>query len=161
MTGKTEITQEIKLQIAKSSFNETWDYLDKIDSLKPWEKEMMIAAAHTSRFFWGQVGKSINFQRGEWMLAHVYSLVSRGEPALHHAKECWTLTEKENIKDFDLAFAHEGLARAWALNHDMEKAEIEYKNAKEAAKSIKKKEDKEYFLGELEKDPWFGFQKNS
>ncbi|UYP47144.1 hypothetical protein NEF87_003429 [Candidatus Lokiarchaeum ossiferum] len=161
MVNNVKITQEIKIQLAKTCFNETWDYIEKLDKLKPWEKEMMIAAAHTSRFFWGQVGKPINYQRGEWILTHVYSLLKRGEPALHHAKECWNLTEKENIKDFDLAFAHEGLARAYALNKDVENAKIEYLLAKEAAKSIKNTEDKDYFMEELEKGPWFGFEKDS
>ncbi len=83
---KMELSTEQKTQIAKSCFNEAWKYVDNLAELEPWEKEMMIAAAHTSRYFWGLVGKGINFQRGEWMLTHVYSLVERGEPALHHAK---------------------------------------------------------------------------
>lgn len=146
--------------LAISTFNEIWNYLDNFKELKPWEKELMVGVAHASRFFWGKVGKPINYQRGEWMLSHVYTLVDRGEPALHHALQCWELTEKENIKDFDLAFAYEALARAYALNGKNNKAEEAYKKAENAAESIEKQDDKDYFLDELKKGPWFDIKFN-
>jgi hypothetical protein len=75
-------------KLAKTAFNKTWDYLDKKE--RDTEDELnMIHAAHASRFHWGVLvaeGKATvqNLQRGEWMLAHVYTILERGEPALYH-----------------------------------------------------------------------------
>ncbi len=156
MTTLKDLNDKDRKDLAISSFNEIWNYIDKIEDLEVWEKDMMIALAHTSRYFWGLVGTPLHYQRGEWMLSHVYTLVGRSQSALHHAEQCWELTVKEDIKDFDLAFAHEALARAYALNKKASEAKSEYEAAKEAAEKIAKTEDKTYFLEELAKGPWFG-----
>jgi hypothetical protein len=158
MAKLQDLSKEEKIQLAKSTFNEIWNYIDRLPSLKAWEKEMMIAVAHASRYFWGLVGEPLNFQRGEWILSHVYTLIGRSETALHHAQQCWDLTEKEKLQDIDLAFAYEGLARAYALSNNEKKAKETFIQAKKAADSIHKKEDQDYFLEELKKGPWFGLQ---
>ena len=149
-------------KVAKDTFNKIWDFLGRKDRNS--EEELnMIHSAHTSRYHWGILvaegkGTSSNLQRGEWMLSHVYSAVERGELALYHAKICLELTEKNNITDIDLAFAYEAMARASALMQNEEDFKKIFKLAKEAAEKIKKKDDKEYYLGELEGGKWFGLK---
>ncbi|MCE7734307.1 MAG: hypothetical protein GPJ54_05460, partial [Candidatus Heimdallarchaeota archaeon] len=80
---KTFSDKEIR-SFASNSFNQTWEYIEKKDRSSS-DDEMMIHCAHTSRFYWGFVGESINLQRGDWMIAKVYTIVNRGIEALHYA----------------------------------------------------------------------------
>ena len=61
------------------------------------------------------------------------------------------------MKDFDIAFAYEGLARAYAINGHMEETDKYYKMAKKAGSQIKNREDKNIFDNDLDHGPWFGF----
>jgi hypothetical protein len=153
---------EFHEKLAKQTFNKTWDYLDKKD-LTAEDDVNMIHTAHTSRYHWGVLvsegkGKPINLQRGEWIISRVYSILERGDPALYHAKKCLELTEKNDIGDFDLAFAYEAMARASALLKNKKDFEKYFKLAKEAGEDIKKKGDKDYFFEDLNGGPWFGMK---
>lgn len=109
----------------------------------------MIHAAHASRFHWGEIGTPLEFERGEWQISRVYSVLKRSEPALHHAERCLDICRKNSIGDFDIAFAYEALARAYAVAGQKIQSEAHLKLAREAAQLIKKEEDKNYFLSEL------------
>ncbi|UCC18363.1 MAG: hypothetical protein JSV62_09625 [Promethearchaeota archaeon] len=153
---------EFHEKIAKSTFNKTWDYLDKKD--RTVEDELnMIHTVHASRYHWGILvsegkGGPINLQRGEWIISRVYSVIGRGEPAIYHAKKCLELTEENDIGDFDLAFAYEAMARAFALLKNKKEFEKYLKLANEAGEEIKNKGDKEYFFEELNSGPWNGMK---
>jgi hypothetical protein len=147
------ISLEHHEKLAKQNFNKTWDFLDKKDRTEE-ENINMIHTAHASRFDWGILvsegkGTALNLQRGEWIISRVYSVLEREEPALYHAKICLDLTEKNNIGDFDLAFAYEAMARALTLTKNKKEFEKYSKLAKEAGEKIKKKADKDYFFEEL------------
>lgn len=153
---------EVHEKIAKGTFNKTWDYLDKKDRTDE-DHVNMVHTAHTSRYHWGILvskgkGGPINLQRGEWIISRVYSILGRGEPALYHAKQCLNLTEKNDIGDFDLAFAYEAMARASALLKNKKDFEKYHELALKAGEEIKKKEDKKYFLEDLDGGPWFGMK---
>ncbi|MFX1477631.1 MAG: hypothetical protein ACFFCI_05835 [Promethearchaeota archaeon] len=140
-------------KLAKQNFNKTWDFLDQKDRTEE-DNINMIHTVHASRFHWGVLvsegkGTALNLQRGEWIISRVYSVLERGEPALYHAKICLDLTEKNNIGDFDLAFAYEAMARALALTKNKKEFEKYSKLAKDAGEKIKKKADKDYFFEEL------------
>jgi len=157
-----KIDLESHEKMAKECFNKTWDFLDKTDRSEDEDNEM-VHTAHASRYHWGVLvnngkGTPVNLQRGEWQIAHVYTVINRLEPALHHAKICLRLTEKHDIGEFDLAFAYEGMARAMALAKDEDGFEKYFMLAKEAGEKIKEKGDKDYFLEELEKGLWFGMK---
>ncbi|MFX1575130.1 MAG: hypothetical protein ACFFB0_20525 [Promethearchaeota archaeon] len=151
-------------KFAKNSFNRTWDLIDKKDRTADDNNEM-VHAAHTSRYHWGilvanEKGTPLNLQRGEWQITRVYTILERGEPALHHAKLCLDLTRKHKIDDFDLAFAYEAMARASALSGKKEDFEKYFKLAEEAGNKIKKKDDRDYFLEELNGGKWFDMKKS-
>ncbi len=118
----------------------------------------MIGLAHTSRLYWGYIGSEVNFQRGEWLLARIYALLNRPEASLYHAKECGEWTEKANLKGFDLAYSYKGLARPYACNKNRKKAQVHFKKALEASKSIEREDDREYFLKDMKAEPWFGIE---
>jgi hypothetical protein len=146
--SKPATTKEEHRKSAIDLFNLTWSLLDKKDRTKE-EDDKMIHAAHASRFHWGEVGTPLEFERGEWQISRVYSVLKRSEPALYHAKRCLEICKKNNIGDFDIAFAYEALARACAVAGLKTQCEENLELAKRAGLQIKKEEDRNYLLSEL------------
>jgi hypothetical protein len=140
--------RELHKKFAIDLFNLTWNLLDKKDRTQE-EDDKMIHAAHASRFHWGEIGTPLEFERGEWQISRVYSILERSEPALYHAKRCLEICKKNNIGDFDIAFAHEALARASAVAGLKTQYEENLELARKAGQQIKKDEDKNYFMSEL------------
>jgi len=135
-------------KFAVELFNLTWSLLDKKDRTRE-DDDRMMHAAHASRFHWGEIGTPLEFERGEWQISRVYSALKRSEPAIYHAKRCLEICEKHNIKDFDIAFAYEAMARAHATAGNKTEFEKYIKLAKETGEQIEKKEDRDYFFSEL------------
>ncbi len=124
-------------------FNKIWPLLQK-ENRTAEENEMMIHLAHTSLFHWLHVGTAINEQRGEWMLARVSTILEDKTKALHHAKRCLALTEKNDFKDFDLAY--ESMARAYALNAMPTESKRYLSLAKDAGEQIAENGDRDLFM---------------
>lgn len=141
--------QDWHKQQAVQCFNLTWNLIDKTDRTRD-EDLKMIHLAHASRFHWGEVGTALNALRGEWQIARVYALVAMGESALYHAQHCLELCIANAIGDFDLAFAHEALARAYAVLGNAESKQHQLGLARAAAENIAKPDDREYLLAELQ-----------
>lgn len=135
-------------KLAVEYFNGTWDLIEKTerneaDTLK------MIHMAHASRHHWGEIGSPLEWSRGEWQISRVYSLANLGESALYHGLHALKYCLENDIGDFDLAFAYEAIARAYAvLGNDIEKQNYLAK-AKDASLGIAKQTDIEYFMSEL------------
>jgi hypothetical protein len=121
------------------------------------EDERMISAAYASLFHWGQVGTAANWQRGEWLVARVQAALGRQTEAMRHARACMDLTEAhpEAMEDFDIAFAHEGMARVLALAGDLGAATQHLRRAEEAGRAIQDPEDRAVFFDCL---AWGGWQ---
>ena len=109
----------------------------------------MIHAAHASRYHWGEIGTPLEFERGEWQISRVYATLNRPEAALYHAQRCLDLCQANEIGDFDLAFAYEALARAYATAGDTDKSGEYIELAMQAAEQIEDKDNREYFESEL------------
>ncbi len=135
-------------QLAVHLFNHVWTLLERSD-LSPLENDEMLHAAHASRYHWGEVGEPVNLARGEWQCSRVYAVLGRSEPALWHARRCLSLCEEHGIGDFDLAFAHEAIARALRVAGDHAGADESLARAREAAASIAEEEDRELLLSDL------------
>ena len=148
MTEKKEHRKEEHKKLGIDLFNLTWSLLDKKDRTKE-EDDKMVHAAHASRFHWGEIGTPLEFERGEWQISRVYSTLKRSESALYHAKRCLEICKENSIGDFDIAFAYEAMARGHAIAGNKTECEKHLKLAKEAGEQIEKKEDRDYFLGEL------------
>ncbi len=138
----------IHRKFAVDLFNLTWNLMDKKERTAT-ENDTMLNAAHASRYHWEQIGAPLNLARGEWQLARVYALLERAEPARYHAKRCLEICIDHGIGDFDLAFAYEAMARAYAVTGKPEARDKMKELALEASKDIEKDDDREYFLSEL------------
>lgn len=149
--------EECHKKFAVDSFNLVWGLLDKKERTQQ-EDDKMVHAAHASRFHWGEIGTPLEFERGEWQISRVYSVLNRPQSALHHAKRCLEICERNNIGDFDIAFAYEAMARANASLGKKSEYEKYIRLAKEAGEKIKGKEDKDIFFKDLESGPWYGMK---
>ena len=135
-------------QLAIELFNQTWDLIDQADKDQV-EIDRMIHGAHASRYHWEVAGGPVNIARGEWLISRVYALLKRQEPCLYHADRCLKITLDNGLKDFDLAFGYEAMARACDLAGD-EVETAKYKaHAEEAGAEISDEQDREYFFSEL------------
>lgn len=112
------------------------------------DDERMVHAAHASAYHWAEAPECEpkNRARSEWQISHVYALVGRAEPALHHAQRCLAICHEnpENMEDWDLPFAYEALARAHLVDGAEEEARRSEQQAREAGARIADPEDREH-----------------
>jgi hypothetical protein len=107
----------------------------------------MLHMAHASRYHWGEVGGPEHRVRGEWQCSRVYATLRRVEPCRHHAERALALCTEYGLRDWDLAFCHEALARAAAIAGDDAAARAAAERA--AAVEIVDADDRAQLLGDL------------
>src|SRR5437899_9995776 len=146
MVVKTD--SEWHRKMAAHLFNSTWVLLEKQSRSKK-DSNTMIHMAHASRYHWGVVGGPKHFAIGEWQISRVYAVLRRPEPALWHATRALEICRKHSVGDFPLAFAHEALARAYAVAGRANDMKKHVRLAREAALAIKEPEDRELLLRDL------------
>jgi hypothetical protein len=131
---------------------EAWQLLDKADRSRE-DDEKMIYAVHASCRHWLEAGGAVNHQRGEWMIARALAETGAGLAALRHAERCLELTRihKEQVKDFDWAYAYEAVARAHLVLKHKSVARVFWQLAKEAGEKIADEEDKKHWNGDFDK----------
>lgn len=145
----TDVDKEVHRKLASSLFNFTWDLIEKADRTEE-DKDLMLNAAHASRFHWGVVGTALNRARGEWQISRVYSILGRIEPALYHAGKSLELCLDNQLSDFDLGFSYEALARAYAVMGDKSKRDENMAHAKQAATRVSKEDDRKWLLKNID-----------
>jgi hypothetical protein len=130
-------------QLGVDLFNEVWRLMETRE-----DDDRMVNAAHASAFHWAAAPecKPENRARSEWLIARVYAVLGRGEPAVWHAQRCLEWCESAGIGDWDLAYAYEALARAHAVAGTANgEAEAWKAKAREAGEAIVDPEDREHF----------------
>lgn len=142
---------------AKLSNGEVWKLLGEQPRSSDLE-EKLILAAYTSLYHWQQIGTSVHAQRGHWLLSHVLALLGHAELSLHHAQRCSEITDanQEEMRDFDLAYAKEGLARAYAARGERDQAGAYFRQARTLGERIKDDEDQKIFMDDLMDGNWEG-----
>jgi hypothetical protein len=147
-------SREEREKMAKDLFNLVWRYLEKPQRTAE-ENDLMIHAAHASRFHWGEVGSVDNLAIGEWQISHVYAVLGRAEPALYHGSRALEICKRADVKDFPLAYAYEALARANALEGNMDEARRCIALGKATGRRIKDSMDRDLFLKDLGSVPGY------
>lgn len=147
-----ELTSEDERKLAAELFNSTWDLLERHDRT-PDDDARMVHMAHASRYCWDRYGTPANLARGEWQCSRVYAVLGRSEPSLYHAKRVLDICERHGIGDFDIAFAYEALARAYAVGGDGEQARAMTEKALAAVDGITDHDDRRLVLADLETIP--------
>jgi hypothetical protein len=72
-----------------------------------------------------------------------------GDRAVHYGKTYLAICEKEGVKDWDLAYAYEALARGYAVKGDSKNKDKYLKLAKAALNEVKDKETREMIEADL------------
>jgi hypothetical protein len=134
--------------------NAVWAALGRDDRTAD-DDARMVDAAHTSLWHWSQVGTEVNLARGEWLCAHVYTVLGRAEPALHHARRSMAHVEAAGLADFDLVYGLEGMARALALAGEVDEARAWLAQATAAAELVTEPEDRAIVDADLATGPWY------
>lgn len=147
-TDTPTIDDAARRQLAVDLFNHVWTLMTTPDRT-PQQDVEMIHAAHASRHHWGEVGTPVNFARGEWQVSRVYSVLDRGEPALVHARLCLDSCVEYGIGDFDIAYAHEAMARAYRALGDQAESTAHAEEARRAAADIADPEDREHAMEDI------------
>jgi hypothetical protein len=141
-------TPDQSRRLAADLFNQVWTLMERDDRSRE-DDDRMLNAAHASRYLWGEVGTPLNRARGDWQLSRVYCLLGRSEPALHHAGRCLDQCFESGIAGFDLAYAHEALARAHAVAGDLPSAVASRRAAEKAAAAIADDEHRALLAADL------------
>lgn len=130
--------------------NQTWSLLDKKDRSEQ-DDIRMINYAKASLYHWRKSDKYsiVNEQRGKWLISHVFAILWKSDEALSYAKQTLKITEDNNLKDFDLAYAYEAMARAYSISDNKHESKEWYNKAKISGDLIEGEKDKEYFLLDL------------
>lgn len=78
----------------------------------------------------------------------MYTVLNRPQSAFWHAKGCLEIC-KDNVRDWDIAFAYEAMARACAVAGQKAECKNYLELANKAAEQIKEKGDGDHLLSEL------------
>src|SRR6478672_6692781 len=130
-------------------YNRTWTLMDA-------PGDEMLYCAHASAYHWMQAGgTTANRARSEWLCSRVYSLLGRSEPALHHARRCLEFVESapDEMEDWDIAGAHEALARANLVAGETADARRYHGLGREATAKIVDEEDAKHIAADLDSLP--------
>lgn len=152
-----ESTKEIHQELARSTNGEVWKLLEKEERTAE-DEHIMVDTAHASNYHWRHTGTSVNIQRGEWLLARVYTVLRHNQEALWHAKACLAITQAhpEEMEEFDLAYGYEAVARAQALGGAAELAAVNKDKAFELGAKIANEESRKWFEKDFNGGEWFG-----
>ncbi len=148
--------EEAQQELAKGTNQRVWEMLEK-SNRTPAEEEDMLLAAYTSLYLWKEVGTAVQVQRGCWLAAKAHIALDQSEDAVHWAEKCLQITEEnpQEMEDFDLAFAQEVLARAYALAGDLKKAQEHRSRAVVLGEQIQDPEDREIFWSDFQAGSWY------
>jgi uncharacterized protein YndB with AHSA1/START domain len=131
--------------------NSIWELVG--EPATPARDEELLRSAYASAYHWQRAARAtpVNEVRALYMVAKVQLLV--GQPALsyQYAQRCMTLTSELGLDDFDLAYAHESLARALQALGRTAEAAVEWETAK--ATPIADPEDQAIVDGDLAEGP--------
>ena len=154
---KSFTESEAQLHFAKQFNGKTWELLDKQERTQE-EAELMVDYAHASLAHWRAAGTGVHLQRGAWMLARVYTALGNTALAVQYANRCLELTEKhkEQLSDFDFAFAYECKARTQALAGNRAEAQKYADMADKAGAAIEDEEDRQIFFDDFNSGEWYG-----
>jgi hypothetical protein len=137
-------------QLGVDLFNKTWTLM-RVSERTRADDDEMLHCAHASAYHWLQVGTQAHRARSEWLCSRVYTVLALPEPALRHARRCLELVEAApgEMEEWDLAAAHEAVARACATAGDLDGARRHVELGRAALAQIADEEDRTQLENDL------------
>jgi hypothetical protein len=156
---------DLHRQFGVETNNETWRLLDAgppgSDATQD-ERDRFLYRAYASAYHWMETPTATvaNRARGEHLVARAAIAVGLPEIGIRHARRCLELCEEHrgDVEDWDFAFAEEAIARSLAASGAVESAAQHRAKAAELGAAIQDQDDREVFLAELKRGPWFGLE---
>jgi DNA-binding transcriptional MerR regulator len=150
-TASESLDVEQHRRLGIDLFNRTWTLMEHA-SRTPEEADELVHCAHASAYHWMHGGgTTANRARSEWQCSRVYTVVRQADAALLHARRCLELCESapSEMEEFDLPFAYEALARAYALAGNGAESTAWLARAKEEAEKIVDEDDRALLESDL------------
>jgi uncharacterized protein YndB with AHSA1/START domain len=131
--------------------NSIWDLVGEPAS--PARDEELLRRAYASAYHWQRAARRtpVNEVRALYMISKVHLLAGNAELALDYAERCMAMTRELGIDDFDLAYAHEAVARGLRAVGRTEEAMVAWRAAKETP--VADPEDRAIVEGDLAEGP--------
>jgi hypothetical protein len=139
-------------QVAADTFNRAWELID-LDVRTPEQDRELLALAFASRYHWGIVGGDEQAMVGDWLIAHVASLLGFGELAHRYATNALDVCRANGWTDWRLASMLEGMARAPAATGDAHARDRYAAETRRVLATIEDKEDRELIASQLASIP--------
>ena len=152
MTKKTDFDQAAAHKFFSANcFNQAWDLIDKEDRT-PDEEEQMIRLTHASFYHWTQRPdySSTTASIGYWQASRIYAILGQADNAARYGQLCLVVSQDEGVGPFFLGYAYEALARAAAAAGNHQDTEAYLEKARQTAADVKKSEDRQMLLNDLE-----------
>ena len=143
--------------LAVEANNSTWEILGKpYTEITPVEADEMTRRAYAAAYHWARVAEATqaNAARASWLLSRVWVVQSFGALSLQHARACLATCEAADLRDFDLAYAYEAMARALACIGEREAARRYLELARNV--TISDDDDRKLVEADFASEPWFG-----
>ena len=143
--------------LAIEANNSTWEILGMpLGEITEEEAEEMTRCAYAAAYHWQRAegATPANEARANWLLSRVWAVRNNGNVALQHAQKCLSVCESSGLADFDLAYAHEAVARSFACLGDVTQAEQHLHAARGVA--VSEADDRALVENDLIVGPWFG-----
>jgi hypothetical protein len=128
-------------------FNEAWALIDKPNRTEE-ENRLMLAVSFASLWHWSRRDDCVprNLSIGYWQVSRIFALLGDSANARRYGDACMEHSLSES--PFFLAYAHEALARAAALDGDSNRCAQHLTEARQLASQIADAEER----AALEKD---------
>ena len=136
------------LELAKATFNKTWEYLDRNDRTADDDREMLSHAA-ASWYHWRQVGEPKNRSISDWQMSRVLAVLGVSGLARSFGEACLELSISEDLAPFYVAMGHEAIARAAMVGGDDTTKNSHITKAKELRHQITEAEELEILDNDL------------
>ncbi len=156
------MTEDLNRKLGVDLNNETWRLLEvgpPGPDAPAQERELFVYRAYACAYHWRQTPAATpaNIARGEHLIARAAVAVGLVDVGLHHANRCLELCQAhpEAMQDWDEAFAEEAIARALAAQGSLDEARSHRQRAAALGAAIAEDGDREVFLTELARQPWF------
>ena len=139
-------------QVAVDAFNGAWELID-LGARTPEQERQLLALAFTSRYHWGIVGGDEQAMVGDWLIAHVASLLGSGDLANRFASNALDICRANGWTDWRLASTLEGMARASAAIGDDHARDRYASEARRVLATVDDKEDRDLIASQLASIP--------
>jgi hypothetical protein len=139
-------------QVAVDAFNAAWELID-LASRTPEQEREMLGLAFTSRYHWGIVGGDEQAMVGDWLIAHIASLLGFGDLAHRFASTALDVCRANGWTDWRLASTLEGMARASAATGDDHARDRYASEARRVLATVEDKEDRDLIASQLSSIP--------